>query len=265
MPLPPHGTRLQPPSPAPSLPPPPSFPPSHSPAHPPTTHPPTSPRRHQVTYDYGADDAWIALTKHCAEAREPQYTYRLCLFDKAAQVDNNAGHETNLGQWRGFEKGYTEVRRGGVGWWGGCLGEAARGAPPAPPMQGPGPAAQPRCVAGPWNSRPPPLTLPPPPRQGVFENGDWCHQAPARSMRVTFQCGLEESAWGGSEPATCAYAAAMATPAACRQEDLQALEDRLAALIKEEAELAKEIAEEEAARQAAFRAHAAAAAAKDEL
>jgi hypothetical protein len=68
-----------------------------------------------VTYDYGADDAWIALTKHCADAREPQYTYRLCLFDKSAQVDNNAGHETSLGTWRGFEKGYTEVRLGGGG------------------------------------------------------------------------------------------------------------------------------------------------------
>jgi hypothetical protein len=84
-------------------------------------------------------------------------------------------------------------------------------------------------------------------------------------MRVTFECGLEESAWGASEPSTCAYAAAMATPAACKEEDLKLLEDRLAALVKEEEELAREIAEEEAARRAAYKAHAAAAGGKDEL
>lgn len=66
-------------------------------------------------YDYGKDDAWLALRTHCAEAREPQYTYRMCLFDRAAQVDNNAGHETKLGTWKGFEKGYTEVGRSGGG------------------------------------------------------------------------------------------------------------------------------------------------------
>ena len=163
----------------------------------------------QVGYDYGADDAWLALASHCSEAREPQYSYRLCLFDKAAQVDNNAGHETSLGRWRGFEKGYTE---------------------------------------------------------GVFDNGDWCHQAPARSMRVTFQCGLEEAAWGASEPSTCTYAATMATPAACKEDDLKALEARLAELLQEERALAEEIAAEEAERKAALaKRRAAQAAAKDEL
>ena len=82
-------------------------------------------------------------------------------------------------------------------------------------------------------------------------------------MRVTFVCGSGESAWGASEPATCAYAATMATPAACREEDLKALQDRLADLVREEAELAKDIAEEEESRRAAYK--AAAAAAKDEL
>lgn len=48
----------------------------------------------------------------------------------------------------------------------------------------------------------------------------------------------------------------MATPAACKQEELKALEDRLAALIKEEQELAREIAAEEEARRAAFKARA---------
>lgn len=78
-----------------------------------------------MTYDYGADDAWLALSSHCAEAREPQYTYRLCLFDKAAQVDNGGGHETSLGKWKGFEKGYTEVcgrGEGSLGLAGVCWG-----------------------------------------------------------------------------------------------------------------------------------------------
>ncbi|KAI8473523.1 MAG: glucosidase II beta subunit-like-domain-containing protein [Monoraphidium minutum] len=162
----------------------------------------------QVTYDYGADDAWIALASQCTDAREPQYTYRLCLFDKAAQVDNHGGHETSLGAWKGFEKGYTE---------------------------------------------------------GVFENGDWCHQAPARSMRVTLECGEYESASDASEPSTCGYVAKLVTPAACKKEELQALEDRLAALVAEEAALAKDIAEEDAARRAAWKAAAAAAGDRSEL
>lgn len=163
----------------------------------------------QVTYDYGADDAWLALSRHCSDARLPHYTYRVCLFDKATQVDNGAGHVTNLGKWRGFEKGYTE---------------------------------------------------------GVFDNGDWCQQAPARSLRVHFECGLTERAWDASEPSVCAYAAHMATPAACKEEELGALEAKLAELIKEEEDLAREIREEEEARRAAFKAHAAASqAGRDEL
>jgi len=35
---------------------------------------------------------------------------RFCFFDKATQIDNGGGHETNLGFWKGFEKGGTVVR-----------------------------------------------------------------------------------------------------------------------------------------------------------
>jgi hypothetical protein len=34
---------------------------------------------------------------------------RFCFFDKATQIDNGGGHETNLGFWKGFEKAGTEV------------------------------------------------------------------------------------------------------------------------------------------------------------
>lgn len=80
-------------------------------------------------------------------------------------------------------------------------------------------------------------------------------------MRVTFTCGLEESAWGASEPSTCAYASSVATPAACKEEDLAALQGKLEALVKEEEELRKEIEAEEAERRAAFKQAAAEAAA----
>lgn len=45
----------------------------------------------------------------CLESREPQFTYKFCFFDKATQIDNGGGHETNLGFWKGFEKGGTEA------------------------------------------------------------------------------------------------------------------------------------------------------------
>ena len=71
---------------------------------------------------------------------------------------------------------------------------------------------------------------PPAPRrrpQGVFEGGDACGSGAKRSMRVKFECGLKESAFGASEPSTCAYAATMTTPAACKKRDLRVLEERL--------------------------------------
>ena len=65
-------------------------------------------------------DKWLGLADTCVEAREPQYTYRGCIFEKAAQVDNGAGHETNLGRWKGFSPDMTKVRRVGfcisTGW-----------------------------------------------------------------------------------------------------------------------------------------------------
>jgi hypothetical protein len=54
-------------------------------------------------------DKWLGLAGTCVDAREPQYTYRGCLFGKAAQIDNNAGHETSLGNWKGFNEDMTKV------------------------------------------------------------------------------------------------------------------------------------------------------------
>jgi hypothetical protein len=57
------------------------------------------------------DDKWLGLADTCVEAREPQYTYRGCIFEKAAQVDNGAGHETSLGLWKGFAADMSKVSR----------------------------------------------------------------------------------------------------------------------------------------------------------
>jgi hypothetical protein len=61
----------------------------------------------QVNYNFNS--AWAGLLNKCLESREPQFTYKFCFFDKATQIDNGGGHETNLGFWKGFEKGGTEV------------------------------------------------------------------------------------------------------------------------------------------------------------
>ncbi len=84
--------------------------------------------------------------------------------------------------------------------------------------------------------------------QAVFDEGDYCAAAPRRSMRVKFECGLENRSWGASEPSTCVYQASASSPAACMQAELARHEAALAAVLKEEEELRQEIAAEAAER-----------------
>lgn len=56
--------------------------------------------------------------------------------------------------------------------------------------------------------------------QAVFDGGDPCYNAPARSLTVLLECGEHERMWGGEEPETCVYTVRMSTPAACKLEDL---------------------------------------------
>jgi hypothetical protein len=95
--------------------------------------------------------------------------------------------------------------------------------------------------AGAWRPRGEARPFRPSRAQGVFAGGDPCGGAPPRSMRVKFECSLEERSWGASEPATCAYAAHMATPAACKRKDLAALEARLAEVRRIGEEAAREM------------------------
>jgi hypothetical protein len=100
----------------------------------------------------------------------------------------------------------------------------------------------------------------------VFDGGDWCHQAPARSLTVAIVCGAGEAAWDGGEPSTCAYTSTLSTPAACSAAGLAALEAEYASLLAEEAALRAEIEAEAAAKAAAEAAGGAAGqAARDEL
>lgn len=53
--------------------------------------------------EYGPDFAWAPLKGQCPEINQAQYTYRLCLFDRAIQKDKNGHHEIGLGNWKGWE------------------------------------------------------------------------------------------------------------------------------------------------------------------
>ena len=54
--------------------------------------------------EYGADAAWAPLKGECVELNQAQYTYRLCLFDRAVQKDRSSGHEIGIGNWKEWER-----------------------------------------------------------------------------------------------------------------------------------------------------------------
>lgn len=56
-----------------------------------------------MKFEYGSDFAWAPLKGQCPELNQAQYTYRLCLFDRAVQKDRNGHHEIGLGNWKAWE------------------------------------------------------------------------------------------------------------------------------------------------------------------
>ncbi|VDM06779.1 unnamed protein product [Wuchereria bancrofti] len=52
--------------------------------------------------DFGTDMAWASLKGKCFEMEENEYTYKLCLFDKAVQKSKNSAIDTDLGKWSGW-------------------------------------------------------------------------------------------------------------------------------------------------------------------
>ncbi len=49
----------------------------------------------------------------------------------------------------------------------------------------------------------------------VFKNGATCWNGPARSLRLSFECGVKDEMLSIDEPEKCTYTARMTTPAAC--------------------------------------------------
>lgn len=68
--------------------------------------------------DYGPAKEFLHLVDECLEVKVNQYTYKLCAFDKAEQVERGSG--TSLGKWEGFKDNYTKMSfTGGATCWNG--------------------------------------------------------------------------------------------------------------------------------------------------
>lgn len=52
---------------------------------------------------YGPDDVYAPLADRCIETKVDKYTYRVCPFKEAEQVEGEHGH-TSLGRWGGFDE-----------------------------------------------------------------------------------------------------------------------------------------------------------------
>lgn len=50
-----------------------------------------------------------------------------------------------------------------------------------------------------------------------FKNGATCWNGPARSLKLTFECGVKDELLSIDEPEKCTYTARMMTPAACTE------------------------------------------------
>jgi len=62
------------------------------------------------------------------------------------------------------------------------------------------------------------------PTEAIFKNGEMCFGGPARSLKVTFQCGATEEVLALDEPSRCSYAAVVRHAGACietMQQDLE--------------------------------------------
>ncbi|VDK29089.1 unnamed protein product [Gongylonema pulchrum] len=49
--------------------------------------------------DVGDDAAWASLKGKCIEMNENEYTYKLCLFDRATQKSRSNDFEIEIGKW----------------------------------------------------------------------------------------------------------------------------------------------------------------------
>ncbi|GMR63029.1 hypothetical protein PMAYCL1PPCAC_33224, partial [Pristionchus mayeri] len=60
--------------------------------------------------DFGADLAWAPLKGKCSELEMGEYVYKLCPFDRCTQKEKHGHSETNMGTWKGWETGHSEMK-----------------------------------------------------------------------------------------------------------------------------------------------------------
>ncbi|XP_071698186.1 glucosidase 2 subunit beta-like [Rutidosis leptorrhynchoides] len=75
----------------------------------------------------------------------------------------------------------------------------------------------------------------------LFSDGDNCWNGPARSLKVSLQCGLKVELAEVDEPSRCEYAATLTTPALCVEGKLKELESELQLLNNQVPELHDEL------------------------
>ncbi|KAI4386313.1 hypothetical protein MLD38_004254 [Melastoma candidum] len=68
----------------------------------------------------------------------------------------------------------------------------------------------------------------------VFSGGDRCWNGPDRSLKVKLRCSLTDELTDVDEPSRCEYMALLSTPAACTDDRLKELQDKLDAMNKNE-------------------------------
>lgn len=67
-------------------------------------------------HDYGPDAAFAPLADRCVDAVVDKYTYRVCPYGRAEQLDGAS--PTSLGSWSGFEAGFSRLKfTGGAHCW----------------------------------------------------------------------------------------------------------------------------------------------------
>ena len=158
--------------------------------------------------DYGPSDVFHPLYRECLQASLNGYTYRVCPFQSAEQVESGGGgRRFSLGRYDGWRREPLSEDRGGAG----SLSEdrivfkVGQDTNAGTDESG---AAR-RAQEGYAISQ-------------AFRDGAPCPGAGARKCDVVFECGRQAHVLSVEEVATCSYRLTFATPAACRESEVSA-------------------------------------------
>jgi len=73
--------------------------------------------------DLGEHDEFATMYDQCYDYEEREYTYRLCMFNKASQIPKGGGSEVSIGDWESWgesPKKYTTMKyTNGASCWNG--------------------------------------------------------------------------------------------------------------------------------------------------